>query len=149
MWSTFGLDAMKQMWEQSRSEQYSVLTMVETNDVPFKSLLLGQCILALRVISYWFTASYLSKVSCCPNRIGYAHCRQQPTVNDWLTRMVKLSSCLKLRPIYWTLMLQDISWNQIEAASSLWSHSTFALFFLLHSLSFEMERKFLKQTMGN
>ena len=63
--------------------------MVETNDVAFRSLLLGQCILAaLRVVSYWFIASSLSKVYCCPNKIGYARCRGQPTVNDWLTRML-------------------------------------------------------------
>lgn len=148
MWPTFGLDAMKQMWQQSRSEQYNMLTMVETNDVPFRSPLLGQCILALRVISYWFTAPSLSKGYCCPKRICYAHCRQQPTVNDWLTRMLKLSSCLKLRPICWTLHAPGHRMES-EAASSLWSHSTFALFFLLHSLYFEMERKFLKQTMVN
>lgn len=112
MWPTFGLDAMKQMWQQSRSEQYNMLTMVETNDVPFRSPLLGQCILALRVISYWFTAPSLSKGYCCPkgyvmfiagsnlqSMIGWQGCLSFPPASSW-------------DPFVELFMLQDIAWNQ-------------------------------------
>lgn len=130
------------MWEGSRFEQYNALTMVETNDVAFRSLLLGQCILAvLRVVCYWFIASFLSKVYCCPNKIGYACCRGQlQSMIGWQGYLTS-SSCLKLRPICWTLHalghLMKSDWSYSPAMIS----SNFCpLLFISLTFSWDEER---------
>lgn len=144
LWPNIGLDAMK--WEVSRSEQYSGLTIVETNVVPFRSLLLGQCIpAALRVISYWFTASLLFKIYYSPNRTMLtARAIYHQWLTDWKECLSRLSSCLKLRLVCWTIhapeYLMELDWSY----SLLWSHPTFILFCFFHLPSPEMRGEFLQ-----